>query len=495
MRRRRRAGRRLDRAAAADALAEALAGRRGRLLGGEQVLESLDDRPSPSPAAPVRWRLDTDAAVADVLRRVRRHRRRRVATAAAALAAAALAVPLVQPHGEPAPPAPQRTAPADVPVLTEPTRGSLAADRGFVEAVRRVDWGPMVAPPVADRRVVLATDTPSGRVVLLAGTVDEDVRGTWLTGPVGAAPDDLAPHLPRHLGPLRPAALVLGGPGPATLVVVAGRDDAVEVSPRLQVGPRGTVGRTYRPAPADDGVAVVPLQTTAGGTGASVRVLRDGQPVYRSGVGGPQLPAAAPDPPDLDPPDLDPLRPSAVRPAPRAVAEALTAVAVPLGAEPAALEPQLLWSGALPPAGVPGTVAVLVGRSPGGGLLVVTEAAQVGPGGAGRTVPCGVSTPPGTTDVAGLVVARVCDLSTPTEDGGRWLVVTAPPGAAGAAVLDRRGSVLATLRFDGGGAVGRLPEGARTVRTLDGDGRALAEVPVAAAPTAPFGDYGGGPVG
>ncbi|WP_209307789.1 hypothetical protein, partial [Geodermatophilus sp. DF01-2] len=202
------------------------------------------------------------------------------------------------------------------------------------------------------------------------------------------------------------------------------------------------------------------------------------------------LPARA-----ADVPPLDPLRPAATGPAPRLVAEALTEIAVPLGAEPAALEPQLLWSGTLPMADVPGTAAVVVARSPGGGLVVTTWAGQLGPTGAGRAVPCGVHTPPGTTDVAGLVVARVCDLSSPeTEpsDQGRWLVVTAPAAATAGAVLDERGGVLTTLPLRDGGAVALLPAGARDVRTLDATGRALAEVPISAVATVPFGDYGSG---
>jgi hypothetical protein len=146
---------------------------------------------------------------------------------------------------------------------------------------------------------------------------------------------------------------------------------------------------------------------------------------------------------------------------------------------------------------VPGSAAVVVGRSPGGGLVVTTRAGQLGSTGTGRTVPCGVHTPPGTTDVAGLVVARVCDLSSPeTEpsDAGRWLVVTAPAPATAAAVLDERGGVLATVPLPDGGGAALLPLGARDVRTLDAAGRALAEVPVSAVATEPFGDYGTGEV-
>jgi hypothetical protein len=486
---------------AADALHSAAGG--GRLRGGEQVLESLDDRPPPPPVCGLatRWRLDTDAAATDALDRARRQRRLHTgglaAAAAATVAAAALVVPQVLdvPQELDEPPGQQVAqeqvvAPADVPVLTEPTRGSLAGDTAFVEAARRADWGPLTPPPVAERNVVLATDTPNGRVVLLAGTVDGDVRGVWLTGPAGGPVDQLTPYVPQHLGPYRPASLLVGGPGPATLVVVTAPGDEVEVSPRLQVGPRGTVGRTYEPVPAGDGLAVATVPTTAAGAGTSVRVLRDGRPVHRAGVAAPALPAGG-----ADVPPLDPMRPAATRPADRLVAEALTGIAVPLGAEPAALEPQLLWSGVLPMPEVPGSVAVVVGRSPGGGLVVTTRAGQLGASGAGRTVGCGVSTPPGTTDVAGLVVARVCDLSSPeTEpsDQGRWLVVTAPTPTTAAAVLDERGGVLATVPLPDGGGVVLLPPGARDVRTLDAAGRALTEVPISAVAPEQFGDYGSG---
>ena len=475
---------------AADALHDAVT-RRGS---GGQVLESLDDGPPPTPTPPARRRLDTDAAATDALARARRQRRLRTGGLAVAAAVTVAAAALVVPRALEEPPGQQAALEqaADVPVLTEPTRGSLAGDAAFVEAARRADWGPLTPPPVEERRVVLATDTPDGRVVLLAGTVDEDVRGVWLTGPVGAPPEQLTRYVPQDLGPYRPASLLVGGPGPATLVVVTARGDEVDVSPRLQVGPRGTVARTYEPVPADDGLAVTVVPTTTAGSGTSIRVLRDGQPVYRAGVAAPALPAGP-----VDVPPLDPLRPAAARPADRLVTEALTEVAVPLGVEPAALEPQLLWSGSLPMPEVTGSAAVVVGRSPGGGLVVTTWAGQLGTTGTGRTVSCGVHTPPGTSDVAGLVVARVCDLSSPeTEpsDQGSWLVVTAPEPATAAAVLDERGGVLATVLLPDGGGVVLLPPQARDVRTLDAAGRALAEVPISAVATEPFGDYGSGEV-
>ncbi|HEX2073661.1 MAG TPA: sigma factor-like helix-turn-helix DNA-binding protein [Geodermatophilus sp.] len=456
--------------------------------------QRVRDRLTALAGAPARWRMGTDDAVADVLDRHRRYRRRLAGAVAAACAVgAAVLLALTAPEPPPARPADVAVGgPPDgirrTPVLVEPTRGSLTGDRAFLDAVRRVGWGPQVPPPVDGREVVFGGDTPAGRVVLLVGTVDEDFRGVWLTGPVGAAPEALTPSVPQYLGRTRPALLVLGGPGPATLVVVAGRDDRIEVSDRLKVGPRGTVRRDYAPVEAVDGVAVVPARTTEDGAAVSVRVWREGRVVHRSGVDRPAGRGAG----TVDLPPLEPLRPVTADPDPHLVAAALTQVAVPLGVEPEALEAQLLWSGRLPLTSGRGTVAVVVARSPGGGLVVPTVA-RAGPGGAGPAVACGTQTPPGTADVGGLTVARICDLSSSGGEG-MWLVFTGPPAAARADVLDRRGTVLTTLELAGGGAVAPLPEGARTVRTHDAAGRPVGEAPIAPAPTEPFGDFGNGPV-
>jgi hypothetical protein len=138
-----------------------------------------------------------------------------------------------------------------------------------------------------------------------------------------------------------------------------------------------------------------------------------------------------------------------------------------------------------------GSVAVLVARSPGGALVVTTWA-----GGSGGAVSCGTQTPPGATEVATLTIARVCHVQPPglgQADDGRWLVVSAPPGAASAELLDSRGRVLGPLPLDGGGAVVPLPEGAGSVRTLDAAGQPLRETPIAPTPSEPFGDFGPGP--
>jgi DNA-directed RNA polymerase specialized sigma24 family protein len=445
-------------------------------------------------AAAGRWRLTAADAVADVgARRSGAHRRLAVGAVAAA-AVVAVAVPLAHwapdapPAAAPVPtPVSTPAAPAtvrSVPVLAGPTRGSLAGDPAFLDALHTVGWGAQEPPPPDQRTVVFAGDTPNGRVALVVGTVLEDFRGVWLTGPVGAPAADLVPHLPRQLGEDRPLTLLLGGPGDASLVVVAAPGDQIAVSDRLMTGPRGTVGRDYPIVPAPDGVAVVPARTTTLGPSLSVEVTREGRQVYRSAADWLGSPASTPLPP------LTALRPGGV-PDPHVVDAAVTDLALPLGVEPDSLQPDVLWSADFQLSRGTGSVVVLVGYSPGGALVVTTWA-----GGIGGAVSCGTQTPPGTTEVAGLTVARVCDVALPglgQTDDGRWLVVSAPPEAASAELLDGRGRVLGPLPLTDGGAVVNVPDGARTVRTLDAEGQPLRETPIAPTPTEPFGDFGSGP--
>ncbi|MPQ99060.1 hypothetical protein GB931_14240 [Modestobacter sp. I12A-02628] len=464
---------------------------------GERVQDAL----AALAGGPGGWRLDTGQALADALARRRSGRRRVLGALLAAAVLLGVGVPLSRQLPGPPPAAAPAGAPdpPSVPVLVEPARGSLAGDADVVEAVRRRDWPGMVAPPVADRDVVFVADTPGGRVALVAGTVDDDVRGIWFTGPTGSPVAALTPHVPAGLGRDRPAALAVGAPDAVTVVVVAAPGDRVEVSDRLQVGPRGTVARVYTDAGAVDGTAVLGARSTAGGLGTSVRVLRGDQLVSRS-------PVAWPDRPDVvaPPPALGALRVPAAPPDERAVAAALRETAVPLATEPADMAPAVLWAGAASASG--GGAVVLVGRSPGGGLVVTTWASR-GP----SVVPCGTQTPPGDTRRERLTVARVCLLPEPvygtnrrrTTEGtapgagarGRGLLVfTAPPEARTGEVLDADERVVATLDLGAGGAVVPAPHGAVAVRTRTADGGELTTTAIAATPPQPFGDYGTGPV-
>lgn len=460
-------------------------------------------------AADSRWRLDAPQATADVAhRRSRSHRRVLAAAAVAVVCGTGAVVTVTRPDVVPTAASPAETAtdaPTDattdepesgqpagpvrsVPVLTGPTRGSLAGDTAFLDAVRQTGWGGLEPPPPAERTVVLATDTPDGRAVLVVGTVTEDFRGVWLTGPVGAAPDQLTPHVPPQLGRDRPITLLLGGPGQATLVVVAAPGDAVEVSERLMAGPRGTVGRTWAPAEATDGVAVVPARTTEDGPALSVRVSRDGRLVHRSGVDWPgDRPGRT-----VPLPVLTPVRPGSTPADSTVVDAALVALAVPLGAEPADLGPELLWSGTLPLSTGPGTVAVVAVESPGGARVVSTWA-----GSRGGALPCGTQTPPGSTLLESVTIARVCEVDLPGLGPPRdsaWLVVSAPPTVATAELLGIDGRVLGPLPLSAGSAVVPLPVDARTVRTSFPNGAVAAETPIAPPARERFGDFGPGTV-
>jgi hypothetical protein len=370
-------------------------------------------------------------------------------------------------------------------VLAEPARGSLAGDRAVVEALRSRPWGTVDDPPVADREVVLATVTPAGRVALVVADGTARTRGVWLTGPADAPAGDLRPWVPDGLVSGRPATLLLPGPEGAVLVVVAGREEAVEVSYRLEVDPSGGTARTWTPVRDDEGIAVVPVPDTTAGLAASVRVRRDFAVVHQSGLPLPvdELPAAAPV-------VLDALRPG-VPPDAHVVGEALRRAAQPLGLPPSSLDARALWAAGLTRTGGLGSVAVVTAGLPDGGVLVTTHG-RVGPPGTGREVPCGTVPLPRGTDPGGLTVAAVCNVfdGIEVEADRTWLVVTAPAAAARAEVLDDRGVVLDTVDLVAGGSVSRTPDGTTAVRTLDAAGRPLdvATVP----PGEGFGDYGEG---
>src|SRR4051794_18266634 len=145
---------------------------------------SLSDLDLESRLRDQRLRAATAEAPADLAQRVRqryrRQQRQRLVLAAAVLAVAAVfvAVPrigqsLLDGGGGPASPPRVHT-----PSLYEaPTRGSLAADKAWVDGVAALDWGADQAGPegnpvniaVGDRHVVFAGDVPGGRTALVLG--------------------------------------------------------------------------------------------------------------------------------------------------------------------------------------------------------------------------------------------------------------------------------------------------------------------------------------
>ncbi len=447
----------------------------------------------PAVPGPAPWQHTDRTAAREATRRHLVRRRIAAVAAGAAVAACALvAAVLAWPGGTPSEAARGAAdrGPAGVPsapVLVEPTRGSLADDAAFLTRVRSVDWATDAAPPVDEREVVLATDTPSGRVVLVAGRVGRQVRGAWLTGPAGAPADELVPYLSERMSRTEPAGVLVSDGSSATLVVVAAPGDSIDVSPRLEIASDGTATRAYTASSADEGVAVVPVDDVAAGLAAGFRVRRDGAIVHRDAFARPDdvrvpAPALA----------LEPARPVELRPEPGVVGEAVARASVPLGVDPATLEPELLWSAALTRTGGLGTVAVVTGRVPRGGRLVTTLG-YLGTAGTGRPIPCGTRTLADDGPVAELTAAAVCSVSDGNdyEADRTWLVVTAPERAVRAEVLDDRGTVLDTVDLVSGGSVSRTPDGAAAVRTLDAAGRPLGAAPVDG-PGVAFGDYGDG---
>ena len=448
-------------------------------------LDALAAAP-PDPAAPDR--------VAETVLARRRHRRTAAALVAAGLIAvvpvtAAVAdrreaapVPAEEPAGERA----EDPPPHPVEVLTGPTRGSLAADEGFLEAARRVPWGTDDDPHVHSRRVVYATDTAAGRVVLVVGDTPSGLEGAWLLGPAGSPADRLEPLVPERIGRTRPAAVLVEGADATAVVVVAAPGDAVEFSARLRSEPSGALARTWSPVPVDDGTAVVELRSRADGTAAAVRVIRDGRLAARPVVTGPDGDAA-----DGPPLTLEPVRPVTTEADPDLVGDALALIARPFGVEPGALSPSLLWSGELTRTGGLGRVVVLAARVQ-GNAHVVAALGRLGEVRGGLEVPCGITSFPAELPPSTMSVAMVCSVYAGSEVDRTWLVVTAPAAAETAEVLSGGGGVLDAMSLGSGGAMTRTPDGAATIRILDGDGRTYDVIPIAPAPEQPFGDYGDG---
>lgn len=191
-----------------------------------------------------------------------------------------------------------------------PTRGSLAGDAAFVEAVRQLPWvvpgvepgpgldGTVEAPnaPVETRRVVFAGDVPQGRWAVVVGQNTtkpsgedpipdlqinpgalSDTAVAWYAGPPGATPEQMQlVNEPRGIAADQPASFYNAASG--DLVVVAAPGDVIEVSPRPEVSADGTVTRRFENIGAADGVAVTALEPNRSieVTPAQYRVSRAG---------------------------------------------------------------------------------------------------------------------------------------------------------------------------------------------------------------------------
>lgn len=387
------------------------------------------------------------------------------------------------------------------------TRGSLAEDDQFVEAVRRLPWqDPLGRTPLPDlpepaldtRRVVFAGEVPGGRWAMVVGTVDDELVAAWFAGSPGAAADALVVQdVPHGISPDRPLAFTRAATGEQALVVIASPGDAVEVSERAELTAAGTVDRDYRPVQAVDGVAVVDvsLLTPSAQTALSVRVLRDSTEVYRS---RPELSGS----PGFEPP------PELVQVRPGATAEDLLRAGTHLALmlEPFALaadeiEAALLWVGDMPsPGGSPAWASVVGVTVPSGAVIVGMEwqvpIDDQGTRGGSR---CLLQAYPSGVPAAELLVAARCDIfvSTTPEADLRTLsslLIVGPNNAVEAQLLGADGNTLGSVPLVDGAGSPTFVDGITTVIALDAAGDVIAEAPVSTYEGGDWGDYGPGPV-
>ena len=414
-----------------------------------------------------------------------------------------------QPSAEPAtvsgaatgPDAATATAPP-IDVLAGPTRGSLAGDAAFVEAVRQLDWTPDGQPvategspgvpdaPVDTRRVVFAGDVAGGRWALVVGENNaqpvqddpelqtdlgalSDVAVAWFAGPPGATPDQLELlGVPRGVDPQYPQALFDDVAG--ALVVVTAPGDAVELSLRPDVAADTTVSRSWQPVDAPDGLLVTTLPP--GGL-SSVSVQ------YRVTRNGAEVPALGPDGRG----DLDRSSPrvplTRVRPTPPMApgdvmvdvhAQSMLAqVGLPASDVPFTVP----WAGDVPgPHDIAARLTVLAATLPSGAVYVDTPygyTMDVGGYVGGST--CGSELLPAGEPIEQRTVAMRCDVTDGTADGTTVssLVVIAPATASVARAVDLDGEVLAEFALTDGVAVVAFPERTATVQTLSPGGAVL----------------------
>ena len=229
-------------------------------------LTALADATAPPPRADL-------AAVVEHRHRARRRTQLRLGAVGVVVVAAVAVGRVLVPDGPSAEPATAVAVAPDVPDRPAsddgPTRGSLAGNAEFLEAVRQLSWSDPGAgaadPAPGGSQVLFAGDVPGGRWALVARPLtvppplmdDDELErelGTgsmalaWFAGPRGAAAEELRLHrAPVVTGPGLPVALWDRATG--TLAVVA--TDPAATARLLDGG-----GAPLAELPVTDGLAV-----------------------------------------------------------------------------------------------------------------------------------------------------------------------------------------------------------------------------------------------
>ena len=450
--------------------------------------------------------VDPAEAAADAERRVlsRRRRRRPIAIAAAA-AAIVLAVPVLTAQDAPAPSAPAvqdrpqpPSDPNEIDLTGLPTRGPLAGDREFLAGLLTRTWEndaifgeyPVGIDTTPDSRSVLyAGDVPAGRWALVVGRpvpvdpsdpIDEGIGPAyapdavlmaWFTGPPGAAPEDMTMStFPYEMFPGMTPSLL--DPATGTLVVVGAPGDAMEVSERVEVNADGSDTRTWRPAPVDDGIAVISVQPLEAPWGWAVN--------YRIFRGEGVLAANSPDSiatpsPELVLPDLGVRYPGGKpdaagrRAAEWAAFIALSSLGPPTaGTEVSARIVQPVPHGE-------GSVALVTITLPSGAYLVSAQWAwtvkEDFPGGNN----CGLAVRPSQPPPDERLLVASCDMYDPLDGRvlGTELIAAVPPGVASLRLYRGDGAFLGEEEVTGGSMVLPMPSGTRSVEAVTAGGVSL----------------------
>jgi hypothetical protein len=423
--------------------------------------------------------------------RAQRRRRRMLGAVACVAAVVFVGVPLVasglgEDHRS-APAAPSHAAPAldDGPSLYDiPTRGSLAHDDAWLEAVAAREWTVLDAayeaagapavpdPPLESRRVAFAGDVSSGRVALVLGTDGSNrLSHAWFTGPEGAAPDQMTQATTPSESGMDTVMALVDAPAPdaesLTVVVVARPGDTADIGFPIEVDRDGVIHRDRTAVSMDDNGIVVNeifgrqiwLSPTT-----DVQVHRGSRAVVsmiteRSArLGAESISMSLPADPRglLD--DVD-----------RSVLRGLTgAHLADYGVTSEQVGTTLLAEGPLD-ASTDDRGQLIGATFPSGATIAWIETYSTERPGEGASLWELPGGPAGTALLDRVLAVRVL--------GG--LMVSAPSGVSAQAV-DARGTVLATIPLRQGGGAGPLVNagGATRVRVLDAAGGVVVETPI-----------------
>jgi hypothetical protein len=355
------------------------------------------------------------------------------------------------------------------PLLDSPTRGSLAGDTGYVQALLdRVagdaDRYGLPADP-SKLRVLFAGDLPGNQRLALVAGATANPRLIHLTGGRGTGAsrlkltgwDDVDTPIVRSEWRDGPR-----GNGYALIFGPTGYDAFTSDAPRYLVD--GTVKRDWKPEPA--GFILVDLKTIP--RGLRVRFSRGDTVLYEAGVASPGAKRDV----DVDPNPLF----GRGRPEPRAANEAADALAYSSGLTGPDVHFVVLWSDDYdvdPSGGAnPGQIATVmaVTRDGGGPYLTLAVDASKEPLARDHPTGAGVFGDP----QHALIVMRLPYFGGPEPQD---LKIVAPSGAVRAEVI-RDGAVAAATPLANGVGSLHLPGPVEvTVRVLDAAGAVVAERP------------------